>query len=145
MRVSETNAIIRLKRLPEINGDEGQLRQLFQNLIGNAIKYHKADVVPEVNVTCTIVEATSPVVDKQTEGKKGNHYLIEISDNGIDFEQKYSDKIFQVSQRLHGRSEYEGTGVGLAIVQKVVTNHKGHITAESEPGKGSRFKILLPS
>jgi signal transduction histidine kinase len=143
--ISQTGAVILLDKLPTINGDERQLRQMFQNLIGNAIKYRKPDVVPEVFIRCSIVQTKDPVLNLFAEKPNGKFYLIEVSDNGIGFEQENAEKIFKVFQRLHGRSEYEGTGVGLAIVQKVVSNHNGYISAEGQPGKGSIFRVLLPA
>jgi light-regulated signal transduction histidine kinase (bacteriophytochrome) len=109
------------------------MRQLFQNLIGNALKFHK--------------EGESPVI--RIQGRPPNdaslpRLEITIADNGIGFDQKYADRIFVIFQRLHGRSQYEGTGVGLAVCKKIVERHGGVITAESKPGEGATFTILLP-
>lgn len=142
--ITDTKATINLGKLPTVKGDKRQLQQMFQNLIGNAIKYRQPGVLPQITITCQKAQRTDPAIANLPEGKKEDFYLIEIKDNGIGFEQEYAEKIFQVFQRLHGRNEYEGTGVGLAIVQKVVTNHKGHISAQSSPGNGATFSILLP-
>jgi len=140
--ITETGALISIGTMPRVRGDERQLRQLFQNLIGNAIKYRKPGVTP-------LVELHSRKWDGKgfgfpTELLPGDYWLIEIRDNGIGFEPEHAEKIFKVFQRLHGRSEYAGTGVGLAIVQKVVHNHKGFIRAEGQPGEGAVFQLLLP-
>jgi signal transduction histidine kinase len=113
-----------------MEADPTQMQQLFQNIIGNALKYH-GDRPPIVRIT-------------STEGPEGE-VLITIEDNGIGFEEKYADRIFAPFQRLHGRSEYEGTGMGLAICRKIVERHGGTITAHSEPGQGSTFLISLPA
>jgi len=143
--IIETDAHIQVDKLPTVLGDELQLRQLFQNLVGNALKYRKHDITPEIIIATRMVDETDPVLKGLTGGVRGTYHLIEVKDNGIGFEQEYAEKIFQVFQRLHGKTEYEGTGVGLAIVQKVVNNHKGFITVESKPGEGSSFKVLLPA
>ena len=135
--VTEKNATISIGELPEVKGDSVQLRQLFQNLLSNSLKYSKEDADP-------VIAISSSVVQKEINDLPGSYHLIEITDNGIGFEQQHVEKIFKVFQRLHGRSEYPGTGIGLAIVQKVVENHHGSITAESEPGKGATFKVYLP-
>lgn len=142
--IQETNAKVNKSTLPQVKGDERQLRQLFQNLIGNALKYHSPDRRPEVSILCHEVNRNDArlALHPQLSGKDA--YLIEIIDNGIGFEQEQAEKIFQVFQRLHGRSEYQGTGVGLAIVQKVVQNHHGVIVAEGKPGEGATFRIYLP-
>lgn len=140
--INETGAIISVSHLPTVQGDERQLRQLFQNLISNALKYRKPETTPEVSISSIKPDKINSSVSTGLQEDK--YFQIEVKDNGIGFEQEYADKIFQVFQRLHGRSEYEGTGVGLAIAKKVILNHKGFITAESEPGKGARFTILLP-
>ncbi|MCW3106543.1 MAG: hypothetical protein JWQ09_1049, partial [Segetibacter sp.] len=114
-----------------------QLRQLFQNLLSNSLKYSKAEVSPIISIECNEVV-------KQTNGATKNFYGIKISDNGIGFEQENAERIFKVFQRLHGQSEFPGTGIGLAIVHKVVENHHGFISAEGHPGEGSTFTILFP-
>ncbi len=142
--ITETKATIQVDNLPMLYGDARQLRQMFQNLIGNAIKYRKPDEPPQISITCRKAQRSDSAVGSLPEGRKEAFYLIEIKDNGIGFEQEYAHKIFQVFQRLHGRTEYEGTGVGLAIVQKVVNNHKGYIFAEGSLGEGATFSVLLP-
>jgi signal transduction histidine kinase len=142
--ISETGAVVTTNLLPQINGDERQIRQMFQNLISNAIKYRKPGSIPQISIHSKIITHSDPVFPVTEELRNGAYCLIEISDNGIGFDQANAEKIFQVFQRLHGRAEYEGTGVGLAIVQKVVTNHKGYITAQGEPGKGATFRVMLP-
>ncbi|HEX2533142.1 MAG TPA: PAS domain-containing protein [Chitinophagaceae bacterium] len=142
--IAESGAVIRRDALPEIQGDERQLRQMFQNLIGNALKYRKPDRRPEVTIRCRKLDSGHPLLETQFTEAAGNFYLIEVADNGIGFEQENASKIFQVFQRLHGMAEYAGTGVGLAIVQRVVSNHRGWITAEGEPGVGATFRVLLP-
>ncbi len=135
--VTEKNATISVGELPEVKGDPVQLRQLFQNLLSNSLKYSKEEVSPVVSIKATIVQ-------KERDDLANPYHMIEIRDNGIGFEQEHVERIFKVFQRLHGRSEYPGTGIGLAIVQKVVENHNGYITAESEPEKGATFRVYLP-
>ncbi|WP_066407535.1 PAS domain-containing sensor histidine kinase [Flavisolibacter tropicus] len=143
--IEEKHATIIAEALPTINGYRRQLQQLFQNLIGNALKYSKADVAPEVIIRSRIVNGTE-VQDKiPVELNDKTFYLIEVSDNGIGFEQQYAEQIFDMFQRLHGKMEYSGTGVGLAIARKVVENHNGFIWATSQPGIGSTFYVLLPA
>jgi PAS domain S-box-containing protein len=122
--------------MPTIRADPLQMRQLFQNLIGNALKFHRPDAPPVVRVNAFEVfgdDKSNPVA-----------YELRFADEGIGFEEVYLDRIFQVFQRLHGRTEYDGTGMGLAICRKIVERHSGTITATSEPGKGSTFTITLP-
>jgi signal transduction histidine kinase len=143
--IQEKGARITIEKLPRLNGDEAQLRQLFQNVIGNALKYSREGVPPEVNISSAIVKGRDAGSSlPQKDANKTYHQII-VNDNGVGFEQEYARKIFQLFQRLHGRSEYEGTGIGLAIVQKVIENHKGHIRAEGRPGQGATFEILLPA
>lgn len=142
--VTATGAHITINRLPQVKGDERQLRQLFQNLVSNAIKYRKQHLPPEISISSQSVNERSSELERFPAAERGNYHLIEVSDNGIGFDQQEVDKIFQVFQRLHGRGEYEGTGVGLAIAQKVVQNHRGYITARSEPDQGAVFQVLLP-
>jgi len=117
------------------------MHQLFLNLIGNALKYAKSDVAPHIKITAkkvTINEDEGEV--KQT----GTFWKIEFSDNGIGFEQQYEHKIFEVFQRLHGKTDYAGTGIGLSICKKIVEKHKGTITATGELNVGATFTFLLP-
>jgi light-regulated signal transduction histidine kinase (bacteriophytochrome) len=142
--ITESRAAIHLNNFCPVKGDKRQLRQLFHNLIGNSLKYCKMDEAPAVRINCNIITPADALPSSLPQSRDGNYCLVEIIDNGIGFEQQYAEKIFQVFQRLHGRSEYPGTGVGLAIVKKVVTNHNGYISAEAEPEKGATFRVLLP-
>jgi signal transduction histidine kinase len=141
--ILETGAVINCSRLPEVNGDSTQLRQLFQNLLSNALKFRRAQVPPVVNISAVKLNASALKVPTAVLLK--SYCCITIEDNGIGFEQEYADRIFKVFERLHGNKEYQGTGIGLAIVQKVVENHHGFIETESLPGKGSAFRIFLPA
>lgn len=134
--IQEKSATIHYGDLPVVKGDALQLRQLVQNILSNSLKYSKSNEAPVVTINCKTVEVIN--------GTSKLHYQITITDNGIGFEQEHAEKIFKVFQRLHGQSEYPGTGIGLAIVQKVVQNHNGHIYAESAPGKGATFTVSLP-
>jgi PAS domain S-box-containing protein len=132
-RISITGGRVEIGELPSLEGDPMQVRQLLQNLIGNALKFHRVGVPPIVVVrSCSLVNGDA----RQCE--------ITVQDNGIGFEEKYRDRIFAPFQRLHGRSEYEGTGMGLAICRKIVERHGGAITASSTPGQGSTFLVTLP-
>ena len=119
--------------LPKIQADPTQMQQLLQNLIGNALKFHREGVPPVVKLHAQISEVfeTSEV-------------SITVADNGIGFDEKYLDRLFQPFQRLHGRQEYEGSGMGLAICRKIVERHGGSITARSTPGQGTTFIVVLP-
>jgi signal transduction histidine kinase len=142
--IIQEGAIINLQSLPSLKGDQAQLRQLFQNLVGNALKYHKKGESPLVDITCEQVSGKNFENYLPIERREGNYFLIEVKDNGIGFEQEYAEQIFTLFQRLHGKAEYEGSGIGLSIVQKVVENHKGIVWAESLPDEGAVFKVLLP-
>ena len=119
-----------------------QFRQLISNLISNALKFKKENVAPHITITAKTEKGSKLVNEKMLEDK--NYCHIKIKDNGIGFEPRYSEKIFEVFQRLHGRAEYEGTGIGLAIVKKIVENHHGIITATSNLNEGAVFDIYLP-
>jgi light-regulated signal transduction histidine kinase (bacteriophytochrome) len=131
--IAEKNAIVNVQKLCVVKGYRRQLQQLFQNLISNAVKYSKDGIPPRIDI------AAKEVI----EGDKV-YYLINVTDNGIGIQAEYTDKIFQMFSRLHGKNEYSGTGVGLSIVKKVVENHNGFIRVESKAGQGSVFKIYLP-
>jgi two-component system, LuxR family, sensor kinase FixL len=135
VRVHERNGRVEAADLPVVFGDRGQLAQLFQNLIGNGLKFQKPGESPVVNVWSEAITAS--------EGS-GAGWRITVEDNGIGFDEKYRDRIFQIFQRLHGRNEYEGTGIGLAICRKIVERHGGAIAAHSSPGAGAKFVITLP-
>jgi two-component system, chemotaxis family, sensor kinase Cph1 len=130
IRIEQVEGKVELGEMPKaIDADPAQMRQLFQNLIANALKFQRKNVPPVVKVTATI---------------EGDQVQIKVADNGIGFDPKYRDRIFQIFQRLHARSEYEGTGIGLAICRKIAERHHGTLTVDSEPNKGSTFTITLP-
>ncbi|MBD0280046.1 MAG: PAS domain-containing protein, partial [Flavisolibacter sp.] len=142
-KIEQKNAIIKADPLPEANIVPSQFRQLFQNLLSNSLKFVQEDVQPIINIRhsyCTPEEA-----EKYGVAKSNKYHKIDIIDNGIGFEEEYAGKIFAIFQRLHGRSEYEGTGIGLAICKKIVEHHGGVIYATSEPNKGATFTIILPA
>lgn len=125
--------------LPTIDADPTQMRQILQNLIGNALKFYKPGVPPVVKVYSRTPEVAP------TEGlPETSQAAIIVEDNGIGFDEKYLDRIFTPFQRLHGRGEYEGTGIGLAVVRKIVERHNGSVTAKSVPGRGATFIVTLP-
>lgn len=139
--IQQTGARVELSELPTVNADPLQMRQLLQNLIGNALKFHRENESPHVKIYSQINDNRAQL----TENSPDSHLCqITVEDNGIGFDQKYCDRIFQVFQRLHGRSEYEGTGIGLAICRKIVERHGGSITAESTPSQGAKFIVTLP-
>jgi PAS domain S-box-containing protein len=140
--INDRKAIIQLSdSLPSVRGNLTQLRQLFQNLFSNALKFTPRDRAPLIQLTSTVLTATQL---PQLSGAAGNYLAISIQDNGIGFEQKYADRIFSLFQRLHNRKEYVGTGIGLAVCKKIVDNHNGYIGVQSEPGVGSIFCVYLP-
>jgi light-regulated signal transduction histidine kinase (bacteriophytochrome) len=128
-RIEQTGGRVEAGVLPVIDADHVQMRQLLQNLIANALKFHRKDLAPVIRLSATVT---------------GNSCELSVEDNGIGFEQKYLDRIFTPFQRLHGRHEYEGTGMGLAICRKIVERHGGSITAISTPGNGSSFIVTMP-
>ena len=137
--IEKLGADVQIGTLPEIEADTLQIRQLFQNLIANALKFHKDGVPPAVRVAGEIINGR-----RSGDISEQQFCHITIEDNGIGFDNKYSDKIFTVFQRLHDRTEYEGTGLGLAVCRKIVERHNGTIIADSNPGQGARFQITLP-
>lgn len=142
LRIDEKKAIIECGNLPTINGMQIQLSQLFTNLISNAIKYCLPEIIPHIKITSECINGNE--IDHASVIKRLDYYAIKISDNGIGFKKEHATKIFEAFQRLHGRSEYSGTGIGLSIVKKIVTNHNGFIEAEGKPGIGSTFTIYIP-
>jgi PAS domain S-box-containing protein len=145
LEVAEKQANIIMGQLPVLKGHRRQLEQLFQNLITNALKFSKPGVAPEIRINASVQKGESIAGFRISPDSKNKLYhLITVADNGIGFEQEYADKIFKMFQRLHGKAEYDGTGIGLAIARKVVENHHGFIITESKLGEGATFKILLP-
>lgn len=120
-----------------------QMNQLFYNLIGNALKFARAEVKPQIDIRCRMLE-TGEVQRYERLNSRVPHCEIMVRDNGIGFEQQFAEQIFVIFQRLHGKHEYHGTGIGLAICKKIVDNHDGVIFAQSEQGKGASFHVLLP-
>ena len=139
--IAEKNAVVDAQNLPTLHAVPIQMHQLFLNLIANALKYSKPDVPPHIKITAEKVS-----VNEGEEGVKQNNtfWKIVISDNGIGFEQQYENKIFELFQRLHGKTEYAGTGIGLAICKKIVQSHNGTITATGQPNVGATFTFFLP-
>jgi signal transduction histidine kinase len=143
-QIRREKADIRVSKIPPIRGEHTQLKRLFQNLISNGIKFHKPGKAPRVQITCKTIRGPQVSEEFQFQATKPEYVKIEVKDNGIGFDEKYKEKIFNIFQRLHGRAEFEGTGIGLAICRKIVTNHGGMITATSEEGAGSEFIVILP-
>jgi signal transduction histidine kinase len=133
-RIEAANGQVKNTELPPIQADAVQMRQLFQNLIGNAIKFHRPGTPPVVRISGQTDRRKQPPVIE-----------IRVEDNGIGFDPQYSEQIFQPFKRLHGRTEYEGTGLGLAICKKIVERHNGTIHVHSVSGEGTVFTVRLPA
>lgn len=151
--IQQTNARLTFgdgQPLPELLGDRAQLRQLFQNLLSNALKFYRTDaagvlIPPIVRISVERSQGVDLPVEMQKElSINRSYWIISVADNGIGFDQKYADAIFQVFQRLHTRQQFTGTGIGLAVVKKVVEQHDGAIRVSSEVGIGTTFRVYLP-
>ena len=129
--IARTGASITLGELPVLEADPPQMRQLLLHLMANALKFHRQGIPPVISVRATV-------------HPRAQRCELEVEDNGIGFEQKYAERIFNVFQRLHGRGQYEGSGIGLAICRKIAERHGGGITARGSPGRGSSFHVSLP-
>jgi light-regulated signal transduction histidine kinase (bacteriophytochrome) len=127
--IKRTGGRVEVRNMPTIDADPTQMRQLFQNLIDNGLKFHLPEEKPIVKIRAKQMDEICQII---------------VEDNGIGFEEKYLERIFTVFQRLHGRGQYEGTGVGLPICRKIAERHGGTITAMSAPGQGSTFVVTLP-
>lgn len=134
-----TNANITISDLPIIRANPLLMRQLFINLVSNALKYKSPDKKPEISISSSVAGK-----DEISGAADTGYYKIKVTDNGIGFLQEQSRQIFEPFQRLHGKDKFEGTGIGLAICNKIVFKHKGFITAESTPGEGATFNVFLP-
>jgi len=149
-RIEKTGADVTVGKLPTIEADPTQMRQLMQNLIGNALKFQAAGASPAVRIEAQLLlrdnlraEGFFPV-SASSARPEDKFCVLTVQDNGIGFDEQYLEKIFVVFQRLHGRSEYEGTGVGLAVCRRIADRHGGVITARSQPGEGATFIVVLP-
>ncbi|MBN4065934.1 response regulator [Candidatus Amoebophilus asiaticus] len=129
--IEESKGKVNIHDLPTVDADKTQMHQLFQNLLSNALKFHQKGASPKVNISSRVVNQ--------------EFYEITVEDNGLGFDEKNMDKLFKPFQRLHDQKDFEGTGIGAAICQKIVKKHGGEIRAESTPGKGATFTILLPA
>jgi light-regulated signal transduction histidine kinase (bacteriophytochrome) len=142
LKIEETGTTIHSDVLPVIDAIPMQMRQLFTNLFTNAIKFKQTDGHPQIDILSS--ELTSEEIEANHLNQQKKYFKIVVRDHGIGFDQQYSMKIFQIFQRLHGKAEYPGSGIGLAICKKIVENHNGRIYAESETGKGAEFIAILP-
>ncbi len=125
--LAEVKGTVIYEEMPSIVADEPQMTQLFQNLIGNALKFH-GEEAPKVEISAA---------------RKGNDWIFSVKDNGIGIDPQYKDRIFEIFQRLHTREEYSGTGIGLTIAKKIVERHGGRIWVDGEPGKGTTFSFSI--
>ena len=141
VNIQEKGAVISSDMLPPVKGNELQISQVFFNLIGNALKF--SNERPEIGISSRVVrkeQLAKPILEMNT----GNYLEIAFADNGIGFEQQYGEKIFTLFQRLHGKQDYSGTGIGLSLCKRIMENHGGHISAEGRPGAGATFSIYFP-
>lgn len=145
LSIKESGASITVAApLPTIEGDASQLRQMFQNLLSNSLKFQDSSATPIITISSReIIQTDLPVIVRPARYADYYH-CISFTDNGIGFEEQYLDRIFEVFQRLHGKSQYSGTGIGLAICQKVATSHGGAIAGKSQLGQGATFNVYLP-
>jgi signal transduction histidine kinase len=141
MRLESTRGKVHAADLPQLEVDPTQMRQLFMNLISNSLKFHRPGVPPVVTIAAEQRQGSGHGSADTLKGV----WTLTVSDNGIGFEEKYAVKVFEPFRRLHARSEYEGTGMGLAICRKIANRHGGDISAESVPGRGTCFTITLPA
>jgi signal transduction histidine kinase len=141
-RIVELDATVDVGELPVVYADRTQMRQLLQNLIGNALKFHRPGVAPTVRVGAEIIPAHAPRF--AGEAMASDRYVLTVEDNGIGFDDRYAERIFGAFERLHGRSAYDGTGIGLSIARKIVWRHGGLITASGVPDQGATFVVTLP-
>jgi PAS domain S-box-containing protein len=142
--IQESHTQISLGALPEVQGDTTQLSQLFLNLISNAIKFRRPDTPSSIDIKSKLIYQYQLPAGVRPTRSSNMYHQIDVKDNGVGFEQQYAERIFQLFQRLHGRSEYSGTGIGLAICERVVSNHGGAILASGSPGEGATFSVFLP-
>jgi two-component system CheB/CheR fusion protein len=141
--IQERNAVVNVDKLPILEAIPLQINQLFNNLLGNALKFTARSDVPTISITCRVLSDNELKNYRQLD-KSTQYYEICFIDNGIGFPQEFADQIFIIFQRLNDREDYPGTGIGLALCRKIVRNHGGEIVAKSKEGEGSVFYIILP-
>ena len=139
--IQEKGAEIIIGKLPSVDVNKGQMRQVFQNIISNALKFSRADKTPVISINAKRISQKS---FDSVEKEDGDYCLITIQDNGIGFDEKFVSNIFALFERLNSKDKYEGTGIGMAIAKKIIDKHNGLITASSQEGSGAEFKIILP-
>lgn len=139
VRVQQSGGTVEVDSLPTIDADPLQMRQLLQNLIGNGLKFHRQEEPPAIRIRARLVHGSGSGASNGTPRCE-----LSVADNGIGFDMKYHERLFHVFQRLHGRGEYEGTGMGLAICRRIAERHGGAIVAEGQPGRGATFTVTLP-
>jgi two-component system CheB/CheR fusion protein len=140
--IQEKGARIHTSSLPVVEAVPGQMRQLFQNIIANSLKFHKPGEAPVISVTAEAVSTGSYPDLKDTDSRL---FEIRVKDEGIGFDEQYADKIFSLFQRLNSKEKYDGTGIGLAIAKKIVERHHGVIAAKGRENEGAVFTIVLPA
>lgn len=140
--INDKNGVISIGKMPVITAVPFQIRQLFNNLVSNALKFTKEDTSPEIIILSETVHGSS--IDNPNAEPDKDYIHVSVADNGIGFSPQYASRIFEVFQRLHGKSEYEGTGIGLAICMKIAENHRAILNASSQPGEGATFNIYFP-
>jgi two-component system sensor kinase FixL len=141
-RIAQESGQVEIGKLPTIEADRTQMRQLLQNLISNALKFHRKEEAPVVSIRGKLFNDRMQPLERNSPGDGLCQIIVE--DNGIGFDQKYADRIFGIFQRLHGRQEFQGTGIGLALCRRIAERHGGSITAQSKPGQGTTFTVRLP-
>ncbi|WP_205511694.1 PAS domain-containing sensor histidine kinase [Longitalea arenae] len=142
LKIEETSTSFQIDALPVIEAIPSQMKQLFDNLVNNSIKFRKLNTHPIINIRCSRLSRRQK--EQHQLDTANNWFKIEFTDNGIGFEPEYKERIFQIFQRLHGKTEYPGSGIGLAICKKIIDQHKGLIYATGEPDNGATFTIILP-
>ena len=141
-KIEDVKAIVDSDSLPAATVVQSQFTQLFQNLVGNALKFQRKDIAPKIKITHSFVDEKA--VERHDVAKAKKYLKIMVEDNGIGFDNQYAGRIFAIFQRLHSRTDYDGTGIGLAVCKKIVENHGGAIFAEGKPNEGAIFSIILP-
>ena len=143
LTIEETHAQIVVGSLPEIDAIRIQIKQLMTNIVSNALKFRKTDGTPVITIKSK--KLTRQEMDQLNLDLTSVYYKITIKDNGIGFEGEYAETIFQMFQRLNSKSEYPGSGIGLALCKKIAENHQGIIFAASNPGEGTVISVIIPS